>query len=280
MSDQFDALFTKVRGVQPPAVFAPAEQVRRRGRQRSHRQVLGAGAGVLAVAAVAGILGAGVTGSRPDGVSPPAASASPPAASSLAAASTPARTASPASPSLPLQPRDLGPGNWRRFQAEQIENADRWYWGFWNGMCPEYRSRDFPSLARQDALEMVAYRAPAPSGKGVTSVSQIVERYAAGGGGDNVTDVRAVIDRCGHPGPTPATPIVERFAVVDTGFAGDESLLVRQDQATLPSSPTGGTHVDYIAVVRVGDAVTTVRAYPSDPDRVRALAVRAADRLG
>ncbi|MFD2762953.1 hypothetical protein [Micromonospora eburnea] len=289
MSDELDALFTTLRGTPPPAVFAPAEQVRRRGRRRSHRQVLAAGAGVLTVAAVAGVLGAGLPGSRPGVLSAPAAStasAVPPASAvpTRSAASTDSSSA-PAGPSAPvpatplLQAQDLGPGDWRRFEAEQLENRDRWYWGFWDGMCPGYRSGPLPSLPHQKALETVAYRMDGASG-GVTSVSQIVERYTAGWGHDNLADVRAVIDRCGQPEPTTATPTVERFAIVETGFAGDESLLVRQDLVRLRTSSAGAEHLGYIAVVRVGDVVTTVRAYPPEPDRVRGLAGLAAARLG
>ncbi|SBT44693.1 hypothetical protein [Micromonospora narathiwatensis] len=286
MSDDLDALFTAVRGTPPPAAFAPAEQVRRRGRQRRHRQVLAAGGGVLTVATVAGVLGAGLTGSRPEVVSAPAVSATSSSAASASVAPSPSTGApsmvagpsAPASATPLLQPQDLGPGDWRRFEAEQLENPDRWYWGFWEGMCPAYRSRPLLSLPRQAALQTVAYRTGGTSGG--ASVSQIVERYAPGGGPDNLTDVRAVIDRCGQPMPTSATPTVERFAIVDTGFAGDESLLVRQDVVQLRPSSAGTQHVDYIAVVRVGDVVTTVRAYPPEPDRVRGLAGLAAARLG
>lgn len=265
MSDQLDGLFAGVRGVRPPAEFAPPERVRRRGRQRTRRTAIGAGAGVLAVTTAAVGLGAGLL-PRPDGVAPPAGPS--PTATTPNPSPTQPPTPSPSASTpvaLLLQPDDLGPGTWQQFEAEQIQNPDKWFWGFWDGLCAAYKSG--PSLAHQDALEMVAYRTPG----GGTSVSQIVERYDAGWGDDNLADVRDVIERCGE-----ASGPGLRVTVEGGGIAGDESLLVRQEQ-----TPADSTEplVDYIAVVRVGDNVATVRAYPSSPERVRDLAERAAARL-
>ncbi|SCL30658.1 hypothetical protein GA0070624_4119 [Micromonospora rhizosphaerae] len=283
MSDQLDALFAGVRGVQPPAAFAPAEQVRWRGRQRTHRKALLAGAGVLTITTAAAGLGAGLALPRPDGVAPPTDSTptttrptSPPATASPA----PSRTSSPPptrkAGSVLLQPDDLGPGTWRPFEAEQMQNRDRWYWGLWDGNCPAYKSSLFPSLPHRHAVETVAYQAV---GGSLRSVSQVVERYDNGWGGRNLNDVRAVIDRCGNLDPTPETLAMPNFAIVDTGFAGDDSLLVRVDLVQLGQGPSSDPQ-PYIAVVRVGDLVTTVRAYPPDADRVRGIAQRAAARLG
>lgn len=282
MSDQLDALFAEVRGVQPPATFAPAEQVRRRGRQRTRRKALAAGAGVLAVTAMVAGLGAGLAQPGPDGVGPLPADSTPTAAAPTTppatASPTPSRTATPSRKAGGplLQPDDLGPGNWRRFGAEQMQNADHWFWGFWADTCPAYRSSRFRSLPHQKTVETVAYRAVANGDD--NNMSQIIERYDAGWGDDNLDDVRAVIELCaealaGAPG--------ELVTVVDEGFTGDESLLVKSELwyfegKKLAPAPL----VAHIAVVRVGDVVTTVRAYPSDPDRVRSLAERAAERLG
>ncbi|NJP34887.1 hypothetical protein [Micromonospora thermarum] len=276
MSDQLDTLFAGIRGARPPADFAAAEQVRRRGRQRTRRTALAAGAGVLAVTTAAAGLGAIVWPSRPDGVAPPA---DPTPTATAPSPTPPTPTPSPSRPGPTgnaagglLQPGDLGPGTWRPFEAEQIQNPDRWFWGFWDGVCAAYRSDLFPSLRHQDSVDTVAYRSG--NGDAATSAFQIVERYETGWGDGNLDDVRAVVDRCG----TAATdgPAI-RVTVVDTGIAGDESVLLKQEQTPADSTEP---QVDYIAVVRVGDLVTTVRAYPSDPDRVRDLAVRAAVRLG
>lgn len=275
MSDQLDGLFAGVRGVRPPADFAPPAQVRRRGRQRTRRTALGAGAGVLAVTTAAVGLGAGLL-PGPDGVAPPAdptPTATVPTPTATAPSPAPSPSSPPASDRNPttalLRPDDLGPGTWRRFEAEQMENRDRWFWGFWDGLCGAYESSLFPSLPHRNAMGTTAYQSPG----GDTSVSQIVERYDAGRADDNLADVREVIQRCGTAVSEPDITVT----VVGTGIAGDESLLVRQEQT--PAGEGAQPQVDYIAVVRVGDLVTTVRAYPSEPDRVRDLAERAAARL-
>ncbi len=260
MSDQLDGLFAGVRGVRPPADFAPPERVRRRGRQRTRRTALAAGTGVLAVTTAAVGLGTGLL-PRPDNAAPPAGPTPATTAPTLPPSPTPTRDLA----TLLLQPRDLGPGSWRRFEAEQIDNPYRWFWGFWDGLCPAFQP--YPSLRHQDGVDTVAYQAG-----GDTGAFQIVERYP-GQAEQNLADVRTVIERCGTSSADPPGP---RVSVVGTATAGDESLLVRQEQ-----TPAGSSEplVDYIAVVRVGDVVTTVRAYPSSPDRVRDLAERAAARL-
>ncbi|MER7459361.1 hypothetical protein [Micromonospora sp. NPDC126480] len=272
MSDQLNGLFADVRGVLPPAEFAPPEQVRRRGRQRTRRTAIGAGAGVLAVTTAAVGLGAGLP-SPPDSVAPPGGP-TPTATAPSPTVTAPAPTASPtpsASARTPaarlLQPDDLGPGSWQRFEAEQIDNPDQWFWGFWDGLCPAYETGAFPSLRYQDRIDTAAYRTGPDN-----SAFQILENYP-GWAEQNLDDVRAVIDQCGEPSVN--TPDL-RVSVVGSGVAGDESLLVRQEQ-----TPADGSEpvITYIAVVRIGDNVTTVRAYPSDPDRVRDLAKRAAARL-
>ena len=60
-----------------------------------------------------------------------------------------------------------------------------------------------------------------------------------------------------------------------TNFAGDEAVLVRIE-ATPFDAPVV---VSYLAMVRVGDTVATVGVNLDDP-RARALAIRAAARLG
>ena len=62
------------------------------------------------------------------------------------------------------------------------------------------------------------------------------------------------------------------FTVVERGLAGDESVLYRVEQP-----PEGGF---FLAVIRVGDRVTTVRVGNEfAPGTARDLAVRAASRL-
>ena len=280
MSDQLDSLFAHVRGVQPPAAFATADQVRRRGKQRTHRKALAVGSSVFAVTSAATGLGMGWAVLRPDGDGPPAGSTS-----TATAPATASPTPTHAVGGIRLQPSDLGPGEWRPVGAEQLQNKDRWFWGFWADVCPTYRSDRFPSLPHRVSVETVAFRdgggtGAEPSGD-VNSVFQIVERYAEGWGDASLADVRAVIGLCGAAAPPPGEA-PQRYTIVGTGFAGDESLLVKGESWSFGAggTPEPDPNSNYIAVVRVGDLVTTVRAYPGDPDRVRTLAERAATRLG
>src|SRR2546423_738880 len=86
------------------------------------------------------------------------------------------------------------------------------------------------------------------------------------------------------PPPPPAPPppdgsATTHDAVVDTGFAGDQALLVQEDIRTYGTDRKLQTDTSFAAVVRVGDLVTTVRASSNfDRNAVRALAVKAADR--
>jgi hypothetical protein len=82
MPDLFYVLFDEVREEPLPAPFAPAEEVRRRGRRRSQRQALSGGVAVLAVLA----LGAGGLALAAEPTSTPP----PPAHSSATTATTPA----------------------------------------------------------------------------------------------------------------------------------------------------------------------------------------------
>jgi len=280
MSDKLDSLFDHVRGVNPPAAFAPADQVRRRGRQRSHRKALAAGCAVFAVTAVAAGVGTGWPLRSGQDVTPADPTATDTATGTPTAA--PAPTGIPAA--LMLAPADLGPGTWQEFTPEVHEHKDLWYWA---ELCAAYGSARFPSLAHQLSVQTVGYadggqvRTPGPEVVGARStVIEIVERYAAGRGASNLDDVRSVIALCGTATPPPGEA-PRRYTIVDSDFAGEESVLVKIELwgfqgATVPPDPT---LVDYAAVVRVGDLVATVQSSTQGADRVRTLAERAAARL-
>ena len=93
-------------------------------------------------------------------------------------------------------------------------------------------------------------------------------------------DVKLVIESCGVPPASgEGAPIL--LEIADSGFAGDESLLVRQ---TLTPYGESELLVTYVCVVRVGDAVVTVRSYDpklegADPAFLRRLAVAASARI-
>lgn len=270
MSDQFDALFGQLRGQTPPAPFAPAEAVRRRGRQRAHRQAVSVGVAVLAVTGVGA--GSVVTLAGDRAPAPPASTGAPtttaptPGPSSPA---TPARTRIP--PQWLLSAADLGPGQWvTGFEPEWTESDPPWLWG---DLCPGYQAADYPSLATRVDLVSEAWTdgpwTGEPDGPPPNWVHQVVELFQPGAAEANLRDVRAVVDRCARAGQ------VEHEIVAD-GFAGDESVLVAE------RGPED--LVAYTAVVRVGPAVTSLRSYDvelarADDGYLRSVAARAADRL-
>lgn len=274
MSDEFDDLFQRLRGQQPPLPFAGAESVRRRGSQRSQHQALVAGFAVVAVTAGGGVgLTAGVASM--DRSTPPAPSASattvplPTSPASPPASPTPGRSAT-ASPGpaeldgLMLRPSDLGPGSWVLRRPSEPFDRDLWRW---TSACPAYRSTDYPSLRRQKGLEVTGFAAG--TGADAPYVFEHVHRYAVGWGPRALDDVRRAIAVCGEP------PDLQR-SVVDSGFAGDEALLIREE--VVPAE--GDRFVTLAVVVRVGDLVATVMFSPDrDQQYARAVASAAAQRL-
>lgn len=82
-------------------------------------------------------------------------------------------------------------------------------------------------------------------------VVEQVEEYEAGWGPRAVEEIRAVVRECGR---YEAEEFLEQHRVVETGFAGDESLLVETVRLVPPQVRTW-----YAAVVRYGDRVITLR---------------------
>jgi hypothetical protein len=232
MSDPLDELFLGLRNQPPPTSFVGPAAVRRRGRHRTQRSAVAAGAAVLVVGAVVGV---STVPSRTSGPPPTPLTSGSPLSSAGAADAV-------------LRPGDLGPGDWRAVSGELFEGP---LW-FWANLCnaPELGTS---TLDHQLWLDTVYY------GNGQPGVFvAVVERYEPGFAARNVDDARAAVARCRFG----------EFTVVDTGFAGDQSMLVHQDPDR------------YIAVVRVGDLVATVLgAVGRDATVVRSLASTAASRL-
>jgi hypothetical protein len=96
----------------------------------------------------------------------------------------------------------------------------------------------------------VAHRRSASVYDGEMVVEQ-VEEYEAGWGPRAVEDIRTVVRECAR---YEAQEFSEQHRVVETGFAGDESLLVETVRLVPPQVRTR-----YAAVVRYGDQVITLR---------------------
>jgi hypothetical protein len=100
-------------------------------------------------------------------------------------------------------------------------------------------------------------------------VVEQVEQYEAGWGPRAVEEIRAVVGECaryeyGELGDPAA--FTEQNRVVDSGFAGDESLLVETVRLAPPEVRTW-----YAVVVRYGDRVITLRASELDAGAIRCL---------
>jgi hypothetical protein len=270
MSDQFDALFERLRGQRPPAPFAPAAAVRRRGRQRAHRQAVSIGVAVFAVTG----LGAGGIVTTLGESEPPVTPASPPVTGSPSATESPALTE--VSEAWLLAAEDLPRTGWREDTGELVQGA--WYWDGAEQWCPEYRVEDYPSVERRMDFDFLGW---ARDGEALPErVDQLVELYEPGAGAVNLDDVRRYLALCSRRPETGDQVAPTYYEIEETGFAGDESMLIRveqyefvEDQIELPGEP------QYVAVVRVGDAVTTIQ-YLNLPDDAVAIAQRAAERLG
>jgi hypothetical protein len=277
MSDPLDALFDQLRSQRPPAAFAPPELVRRRGRQRAHRKALAVGFAVLAIA--------GIGGGLPwlldlDHTPDPAVETASPSVS-VDGSATPEPTTSPTTgptdvPSIVmLRPADLGVGTWTPLSPEGVfKGEERWYWA---DLHAGYRAEDYPSRRHQIGQRVVRYE-----GDRQATVEEIVERYDTGWGSRNVTDIQAVVAKSGAtPYAPPGAGAALRHTIIETGFAGDESLLIEQKPWNFNGSTTIPRPViQLIAVVRVGDLVATViPRIGAEPDVARTLAVTAAAHL-
>lgn len=249
--DRLDSLFDAVRGQPPPAPFAPAAAVRRRGRQRAHRQVVGAGVAVLAVVGL-GAGGAVTVAGRPGPAPPPAAST--PAPDSPG----PSQTVAAVPAGWLLTAADLpggAEGGWERTGNELLESDPPWYWG---DLCEGYRAGDYPSLARRVDLTTISWRNDQPPIP--TRVDQLVELFESRDlAAASVADVRRVISGCSRTPVPDATVAPSGYRVVTEGLAGEQSLLIEMasysfDGETIAPDP----HLSYAAVIRVGRAVTTL----------------------
>jgi hypothetical protein len=279
MSDRFDTLFDSLRGQQPPEAFVPTDTIRRRGRQRARRQATLAGVAVLAVAGIsAGAVATAVGGPSPHlPVGGPASETPhPPAVTGTPTPTPPAPAPTEAPDGWLLTAADLGPGQWQTggWEPEWTEGPDRW---LWEGTCPGYRSEDYPSLReRYDQTEVTWTDGPYDPADVPRWFHQIVDVFASGpAAARHLDDIRTVLELCdGSTEPWPTS-----YVVVGSGFAGDESMLVRERV-----EPDGGPVEAYTAVVRVGAAVATVRGYDpalghADPDDLRHLTQRVAERM-
>lgn len=279
MSEHLDQWFDRLRAQPPPTPFAPAEEVRRRGRRRAYQQHAAVATAVLAVVGLAAVgLGQlpGTSSSTVGALSP---------AATPTAGEEPRRIAD----DWFLTTADLGQGDWRQVgSVERNENDPPW---LQVEVCPGFRPADYPSLVvRRNLVVRMWMRVATPESADespdsmnrmdwvhrsqfdpatdllfgddqmVGLLRQTVDLLQPGEAQENLAEIRALVESCDpmSAGPS-ARPM--HYEIVRTGFAGDESLLIAerwQDSISL------------IAVVRVGDVVTTLRSYGPSPEPERA----------
>src|SRR5690606_3402032 len=166
---------------------------------------------------------------------------------------------------------DLGPGPWRPWPGPEWEDPRP------PGWPPPECLATTGSPARTGLAHAGWSIGTVAERRAVPWVHQVVERYRPGEAAAAFAVFRAGVGRCAGGDVIPGLT----YAVVDDGFTGDESLLVRVTQTPADGSEVG---VTYVGVVRVGDAVVTVRSYDpelggADPEFLRRLAVTASARI-
>ncbi|MFC0534120.1 hypothetical protein [Phytohabitans kaempferiae] len=127
---------------------------------------------------------------------------------------------------------------------------------------------------------------------GALGIHAELASYPQTGAEQVMEDVRRVIEACaeyGYAGGEASTEerparVEHEYEVLEEGFAGDDSLLIRHLVRSLdartgePVSPEQDI-VSIKAVVRVGDRVEVIQSDQGDPARMREIAIRAARRL-
>jgi hypothetical protein len=236
----------------------------------------------VAVFAVTGLGAGGVVAALGEGeqtvppASPPATVESPAPSESPLPEPSVALTHVPAAWLLTTE--DLPGDGWREQTGEIVEGP--WYWDGAEPWCPEYQIEDFPSVARQVDFNV---RGWVRDGAALLErVDQVVELYEPGTGTGNLDDVRAFIELCSRR-PVAGDEVAPiYYEIEDAGFAGDESLLIRAEPYMFDAEdnvvPAG--EPEYVAVVRAGDMVTTIRFLNVPDGDMREVAQRATDRLG
>jgi hypothetical protein len=168
--------------------------------------------------------------------------------------------------SLPLlSPSDFAEPGWR-ISSDQPSSA----WAFAMPQCPAYDAASYPAQQHRSAVRARGFVHPQHR------ASERVETFDSGWAARSLEDTRRVVEACtryeygsyaaGEPG------FRESHAIVDSGFAGDESILVKTNRVNVP----GESYTRYTAVVRKGDRVVTLAAIGLSPEAVLELALRAA----
>lgn len=188
---------------------------------------------------------------------PPATPPTPPPSSAAQPAAQPADLAAAL-----LTPTDFTTPDWQ--PAPQASHAPN----LWHlDECPSRPHGTYPAQAHRTETRLRTY-----VGRRHATVTNVVERFAAGWGPRGVADTRRMLGDCAR---FQTADRMLTHTVIDGHFAGDESVLVKSVEII----PPAGDQVSWTAVVRCGDLVSTVAGAGLTAEQVRELATRAAHRL-
>lgn len=178
---------------------------------------------------------------EPNGVS---VSGKPPT-SGASSAAAPERSDIPAG--ALLQPSDV-----RGAEPKPMEEGDR---GHLRPLRPCGDNDAYPSDdSRTAAVAMSYYLESDGTGTAPAVLVEFVGRHAQGGAADQFDEITEALRRC----PGSLGEKKRRWTVLDTGVAGDESVLVRIDERFSYGDGEPTTVSDYAAVARTGDMIVVV----------------------
>lgn len=192
-------------------------------------------------------------------------------------------------PQTMLQPEDVGPG--MRLHAEDsFEPREQAPWTFdLDSTCAGYRRLGVSAHRTYEYMRVHTVEREAEY-NGVEAVRVEIERYPGRVAEQVMADVRKVVSACfistfdSPEASTPSHPasVTHRWSLVDTGFAGDESLLLQHEfwaRDKVTGERLGEHSLTVFAVVRVDDLITIVQSDNVTPDGMRQLGRSAATRL-
>jgi len=304
MSTELDRALDALRTRADAALLPPADELRARGDYR-RRLTLAATVAGVAVVALGAALGASIL--RPTAINPPVGTPT--------VTATPGPTAEPTPSVEPTPPPNptgspihlpagcIGddpyviPGQGPKvagdaLPASMMLTATNWdrCWVMYEDVGgylvrdPERAVEPPPRVCREAGTyatdaQRVAGRYRSFVGGPELGGYQTVTRYQLGKAAQLMDEVRAAVQACASYVPD-GESITYYARIVETGFAGDESLIIYTSTSPTPTEETYPS--GYMAVVRVGDVVTVVEA-SSDlagiPALTRSLAQRAATKL-
>ncbi|MFC3503396.1 hypothetical protein ACFOOK_20815 [Micromonospora krabiensis] len=277
-----DQLFTDMLRDTRDLTWAPTEQVRRRGRQRTRRTRIVAGlAGVVAVAVVAAGAVAFAGGPDPAPPIPPATGSptptpSPTPSTAPSATGSPTPTGSPSTEGTPSSPpktsgRPTGGSTDRSIPAAAMLQLADLPAGFRNSGSDLDGDWTLESVTIYCAGRSPSITPGEVARRGATfdsPTSSMIERVTRHSGGNAATAMDRVRDLVTGCRPERAG---DSLSIVATGLAGDESLMVA-------SSISG--HQSHWLFVRQGDLVAQVwLAEQPSPDEAKPYARKVANRL-